>query len=389
MYSLNKYLLTILALLFLFSCANIVTPQGGPKDTTPPTITNTEPADSSLNFSSKKLVVHFNENILLPNGAQGFTISPLLKTPLLAETSGKQLTITFKDLKPNTTYIVKGENAITDNTEFNKYPLFEYVFSTGNHLDTGMVTGYVYQSDNNKPAPAIIVGIQPIKNIQNYNTLQTLQPEYYTKTDTKGYYKINGVAADTYYLYCFNDENKNMLYENGESIGFSRLHVITGDTLLKNLHIYNTKKTIQNGIISQTVIQNGYYHIEFEPNNSITSIYQTDASNDKRSSLYYCLGDSCSANNTFDIFTSTQLKDSAHFVASSPKGNIPFAFPVSKIPSKVTVTKASTTSKRETLIHFNRPIDTEASATQKIIITQYKKTVKSNISFFKSIYSSC
>ena len=46
---------------FFSRCANIMTPEGGPKDTIPPVIVKLEPDNFTTNFKAKKVYIEFNE----------------------------------------------------------------------------------------------------------------------------------------------------------------------------------------------------------------------------------------------------------------------------------------------------------------------------------------
>ena len=69
--------LSIIAL--ISSCANIVTPAGGPKDITPPKALNCEPLNSSVNFKSKSVRIYLDEFIKLNEISNNVIISPPLK----------------------------------------------------------------------------------------------------------------------------------------------------------------------------------------------------------------------------------------------------------------------------------------------------------------------
>ena len=62
-------------------------------------------------------------------------------------------------LKPNTTYTVDFSNAIKDNNEGNPLGNYTYSFSTGDHIDTMEVSGYVLQADNLEPIQGMLVGL--------------------------------------------------------------------------------------------------------------------------------------------------------------------------------------------------------------------------------------
>ena len=46
------------------SCAKVVTPVGGPKDTTPPKMVKEQPSNKSVNFSSKQIKITFGKRVL-------------------------------------------------------------------------------------------------------------------------------------------------------------------------------------------------------------------------------------------------------------------------------------------------------------------------------------
>ena len=89
--SLKNKLLTIIGVLLLTSCANIVAPTGGPKDTTPPSLIACSPKDSTLNFKSEKITLAFSENIGLNEPQKNITISPPLPNDFSVESQQNKL----------------------------------------------------------------------------------------------------------------------------------------------------------------------------------------------------------------------------------------------------------------------------------------------------------
>jgi hypothetical protein len=61
----NKHLLiiTLAIVVIIASCAKIVAPTGGPKDTTPPKLVRSTPAFKSTNFKGKEVIITFNKFI--------------------------------------------------------------------------------------------------------------------------------------------------------------------------------------------------------------------------------------------------------------------------------------------------------------------------------------
>ena len=58
-------------------CANIIPPEGGPKDSLPPILRKADPADSSLNFSDNKITLVFDEYVNADNYLQEMIVSPV------------------------------------------------------------------------------------------------------------------------------------------------------------------------------------------------------------------------------------------------------------------------------------------------------------------------
>jgi hypothetical protein len=60
-------------------CANIIPPQGGPRDTIPPVLLKSEPGDSARNFTGNKLTFIFDEFVDVQNVQENLLVSPLPK----------------------------------------------------------------------------------------------------------------------------------------------------------------------------------------------------------------------------------------------------------------------------------------------------------------------
>ncbi len=91
------------------SCANIIPPTGGPRDSLPPVLVAAVPKDSVLNFNAKKIVLTFDEYVQLDNQAMQTSLitSPNPDVSPYVTAHLKEVTIRLKDsLKPNTTYSI-------------------------------------------------------------------------------------------------------------------------------------------------------------------------------------------------------------------------------------------------------------------------------------------
>ena len=125
-------LLTVMA-----ACARMGQPDGGWYDETPPRILSASPADKSVNVSSKKIYINFDEYIQIENAQEKVIVSPPQMEQPDIKSQGKRIMVQLRDtLQPNVTYTVDFSDAITDITENNPLGNYTYSFSTGEAIDT-------------------------------------------------------------------------------------------------------------------------------------------------------------------------------------------------------------------------------------------------------------
>ena len=68
----------------VWSCAQVVAPSGGPKDTKPPVLLSSHPQSNTVNFSSGSISFTFDEYVVLKNIEKELIISPpLTKDPVI------------------------------------------------------------------------------------------------------------------------------------------------------------------------------------------------------------------------------------------------------------------------------------------------------------------
>ena len=203
----------------LSACANMGRgPQGGPKDTIPPIVVKEIPINGSLNVTSKKIEITFNEYIQLADIQKNVLISPPQQNPPEIKAIGKTLSVVFQeDLIDSTTYTIDFGAAICDYNE--KVPLEGYVmaFSTGDQIDSLAISGRVYNAANLNPVPSVLVGI----HANHHDTaLSTLPFTRVTRSNSDGYFTIHNIHNGDYRLYALNDVSRDYLYQPGEGLAF-------------------------------------------------------------------------------------------------------------------------------------------------------------------------
>ena len=236
-----KYLLFCFALLltaFLAQrCANAVAPTGGPKDTTPPVVVGAVPENHSTNFAGKKIEITFDEYITLDNANQNVMISPPMKEKPDIKLKNKTVVVKFKEpLADNTTYTINFGSAIKDLHEGNPFKDYVYSFSTGDHVDTLAIKGKVLNASDKKPVENAYVSLYAADQA-NYDSLPISSiPNYITKTDKEGNFRLDGLADRPYLVFALKDANANLYFDlPNEEAAFSEQLVSPSDSTLTSI----------------------------------------------------------------------------------------------------------------------------------------------------------
>ena len=220
--------------MFSHSCANTTTPpSGGPKDTIPPVIRKIIPEDGTVFVPAHrtKLEFGFNEYVVVKD-AQSIYLSPPQEKAPKYRIKGKSVIVYFeKDLDSNTTYTLDLTNAIADNNEGNMFPGYTLTFSTGERIDSMMMTGTVMDCNTLMPvkgATVMLYAYQGDSTVIN-DTLKVptdslpdlRRPDAAVKTDDWGYFCLRNIRDTLYRLYAVMDENRNNKYDpDNDKIAF-------------------------------------------------------------------------------------------------------------------------------------------------------------------------
>lgn len=209
--SLSTILIYLFCALFLGACAKIVTPVGGPKDTTAPKITKEQPISQSVNFSSPQIRITMDEFFTLDNPNANVLISPPLKHTPEYKIKDKTLIIKIKDtLKENTTYNIVFSNCIQDYHENNKLSYYHYSFSTGDRIDSFMLKGSVLDAQSLVPGEDFTLMLY--KNDIDSLPLSIL-PDYISKSQKDGSFDFQNISPGRYKIFALKDINNNFLYD--------------------------------------------------------------------------------------------------------------------------------------------------------------------------------
>lgn len=237
-----KNLVVLFALLLLFGCASMQTPQGGPKDTTPPKVLSMTPKNQTRNFNAKKIVIEFDEYFNLKDEFKEFSISPDQEKAPELKKRGKRLEINLQDsLEKNTTYTLNFGKSVADVNEGNVVKNLSYVFSTGPEIDSLSVSGKVINSLSDEAEKDVTVFILPIERDTIFGKKR---PSIYTTTDSAGTYKLNNLRKGTYKIYALKESSGggDKIYQQiSDEIGFVKEPIVI-DKNLENIDLQTFKE---------------------------------------------------------------------------------------------------------------------------------------------------
>ena len=243
-----SYFFQLAALFILISsCAKISAPTGGPKDRLPPVVLKSIPQNGARNFSGKKLSITFNEYVVLDNINEKFMVSPPMKKKPKVYVKGKSVNVEFDEkLKDSTTYTFYFLDAIKDLNEGNILENYRFVISTGSVIDSLSVTGNAYNSLNLEvPEKSQVLLYRELADSAVVKHL----PDYMSRIDQTGYFRIDNVREGNYRLYALKDLDYSKNYNStAEEFAFMRSPVTISKE--KNfIPVVKDTSTVKKGVI--------------------------------------------------------------------------------------------------------------------------------------------
>ena len=269
----NKFIITLKTAViavfmsaFWLSCAQMGTIYGGEEDTASPVLKRSRPDIYSTNFHKKKVKMKFDEFFTLENIDQKFLMSPppLEKDPKI-KTRGKKVIVKLKEpLRKDTTYTLQFFDCIQDFHEQNHEPDFDFVFSTGQVCDSFAVSGNVYDAELLTKEEDILVGLYSESVTGEDSCVIKYRPNYITRTDSTGHFKIKNIAEGKYKIFVLKDINETKRYDlEDEKISFintivepeaqtlTKIDSLTAGTIL---HSGTPRRRIIDTLLNDTVI---------------------------------------------------------------------------------------------------------------------------------------
>lgn len=186
------------------SCANYSSaPTGGPKDLAPPVLLKADPPQGTVGFTHDKIILTFDEFVVLQNTDKIIVSPPLEK--ISYSSNLKTVTVLIEDsLAEGETYSINFKDAVGDLHESTPLRDFTYVFSTGKTIDSGFLSGILFDAFDNKPvkeASVLLYAQLP----SEYPSL--MPPAYVSTTDAEGFFTFSHIKEGCYHVLAIAEES--------------------------------------------------------------------------------------------------------------------------------------------------------------------------------------
>ncbi|MFM9021728.1 MAG: Ig-like domain-containing protein, partial [Sediminibacterium sp.] len=231
------FLLPLLGVwLLIGSCANVIPPGGGPRDSLPPVLIMATPKDSSLNVQPKLITLTFNEYVSVSDIFKHLIVNPDMTNQPQVDYKLRNVTIKIKDsLRSNTTYSFQFGEAIRDVNESNIARDFSYTFSTGPRLDTLSYRGKVILAASGKIDSTLWVILH--KNLSDTAVFK-IKPPYSTKLNGKGEFQFNFLPKDSFQVFVVKSAFNKKYDDSTQLFAFLPKKIIPGNIQPDTLYAY-------------------------------------------------------------------------------------------------------------------------------------------------------
>ncbi len=250
------------------SCARILAPEGGAKDTIPPKLIQAFPTQESTGFKNRMIKLVFDKEIEVHDIYNKLVVTPRLqklknKPSYTYKVSGNTLKLTLEaSLEEDTTYTFNFNDAIKDITEGNIAEDPVLTFSTGEHLDAMYIAGQVKHLMTDQPASKVLVGL--CKADQDSLNILDHPPDYFVRADEEGKFKIDHVKKGKYYIYASTSEDNQLTIDPGtDEYGFFKNPINLTAMPVENVTLSILKADVRAFKLQSQQPQGQYFELRF------------------------------------------------------------------------------------------------------------------------------
>jgi uncharacterized protein (DUF2141 family) len=241
------YLLFVCA--FIYGCAKIGRPDGGPKDEEPPKFVSSSPENYSTRFNKEEIRIQFDEFVKLNNPQQQIIFSPPILprpeiSPMGVASKEVKIKLPLDSLQQNTTYTINFGQSIEDNNEGNPLPFFKYVFSTGDYLDSLKLEGRINDMYYRETPEFVSLLLYKKDSTFSDSIVFKETPTYVSYAMDSTYsFTLENMKAGSYKLIALEDKNSDYKFNPGrEKIGFVEDFIELPTQISYIVNIFDTYK---------------------------------------------------------------------------------------------------------------------------------------------------
>ncbi len=235
----------------MVSCANIIPPGGGPRDSLPPRLVFASPKDSSVNVNTRNITLTFDEYVTLQSPLENIIVSPTLKNIPEYDNKLRNITIRLKKdtLEPNTTYSFNFGESIRDVNEGNIARNLNYVFSTGPTVDFNTYKGKVILAESGKTDSTLIAVLH--KNLADTAIVKD-RPRYISRINGKGEFFFRNLPAGEFAVYVIPNDFTKKYDDSTKMFAFRSSAINIGNNTPQSdtLFAYEEVKRTSNSSVS-------------------------------------------------------------------------------------------------------------------------------------------
>lgn len=201
---------TVLWLFILFGggCATPSSPTGGPPDKEGPKIVKTEPKTGTVNFSGRKITLHFSEFVNRSSLRPAIVVEPDIGIDYKIDWGRQSAAVVFDRKIPDLTTLI-----ITVGTDFKDVhgntmaKPYKVAVSTGPEIDKGKLFGKVVEAKTaeGNEGQRVLLYRTPVDLSQKAN--------YIASTDTSGRFQFSYLRKGKYKAFWVDDRNRNKIWD--------------------------------------------------------------------------------------------------------------------------------------------------------------------------------
>jgi hypothetical protein len=215
-------LMLLAAVVVSGGCAKKRSPPGGPPDTTSPFVEGISPLSGSVGVDAgAQIMITFSESMKKRTVETGVIVSPPCGWKKRHWKDETYIMVPDGGLRPETTYLVSVSNKAKDSHGVSMKSTFVSGFSTGDSLDSGVISGtVVWKKMDVEGAVIELYEAEAVDTLGGLLAEAQPDPLYVTLSGQGGVYEIPFVdIKKRYRLFSFIDKDLDADYDTKEQVG--------------------------------------------------------------------------------------------------------------------------------------------------------------------------